>query len=122
MNAESLWPRGADLSLVGGGCEYARLHAVLTSEFERITTHVRLVGAGAAGLGGGISIFQEDGTPLHERGPAPPRAGGGGRRPGVPLGGEWTLAAFCDHVATLELWPQAPEWEGALRYRTWAFE
>src|SRR3954471_11132072 len=110
MNAESLWPRVADLSLVVEGCEYDRLHAVLTSEFERITTHVRLVGAGADGLGEDISIFQEDGTSLHER------------RPALPLAGEWTLAAFCDHVATLELWPQAPEWEGALRYRTWAFE
>jgi hypothetical protein len=32
-------------------CEYERLHAVVAYEFERITTHVRLVGAGTDGLG-----------------------------------------------------------------------
>jgi L-alanine-DL-glutamate epimerase-like enolase superfamily enzyme len=110
MNAESLWPRVSDLPLVVEGCEYDRLHATLSAEFERITTHVRLTGAGADGLGEDISIFREDGTSLHER------------RPALPLAGEWTLASFCDHVATLELWPQPPEWEGALRYRRWAFE
>ena len=32
------------------------------------------------------------------------------------------MAGFCDHVATLELWPEPPEWDGLLRCRTWAFE
>jgi hypothetical protein len=32
------------------------------------------------------------------------------------------LAGFCEHLATLELWPEPPEWEGALRFRNWAFE
>src|SRR3954464_9404815 len=110
MNGESLWPRGADLPLVVERCEYDRLQAVLSAEFERITTHVRLVRAGTDRLGEGISIFREGGPPLHER------------RPALPLAGEWTLASFCAHVAALELWPQPPEWEGALRYRRWAFE
>ena len=38
---------------------------------------------------------REDGTALHET------------RPALPLAGEWTLAGFCDHLATLELWPRA---------------
>jgi hypothetical protein len=84
MNGESLWPRLAELSLVIEGCEYDRLHAVLADEFERITTHVRLVGAGADGLGEDISVFKEDGTTLHETQPA------------LPLEGEWTLAGFCE--------------------------
>jgi hypothetical protein len=46
--------------------EYERLHAVVAYEFERITTHVRLVGAGVDGLGEDISVFREDGTALHE--------------------------------------------------------
>jgi hypothetical protein len=50
MNGESLWPRLAGLPLVIEACEYERLHAVLAYEFERITTHVRLVGAGRGGL------------------------------------------------------------------------
>ena len=110
MKGESLWPRLAGLSLVIEACEYERLHAVLAYEFERITTHVRLVGAGADGLGEDVSVFREDGTALHETWPS------------LPLEGEWTLDGFCDHLATLELWPEPPEWDVALRFRNWAFE
>jgi hypothetical protein len=110
MKGESLWPRLAGLPLVIEACEYDRLHAVLAYEFERITTHVRLVGAGADGLGEDVSVFREDGTALHET------------RPPLPLEGEWTLAGFCDHLATLQLWPEPPEWDVALRFRNWAFE
>jgi hypothetical protein len=55
-------------------------------------------------------MLREDGGALHET------------RPALPLEGEWTLAGFCDRLATLELWPEPPEWEGALRFRRWAFE
>ena len=110
MNGESLWPRLADLPLVVESCEYDRLHAVLTSEFTRVTTQVRLIGAGADGLGEDISLEEEDGTSLHE---APPTLG---------LEGEWTLASFSDHLATLDLFVKPPEWEAASRYRRWAFE
>src|SRR3954462_3476486 len=108
MSGESLWPRLAGLPLVIEACAYERLDAVLAHEFERITTHVRLRCGGADGLGEDVSVFREDGTALHET------------RPALPLEGEWTLAGFCDHVATLELWPEPPEWEGALRFRNWA--
>ena len=110
LGGESLWPRLAGLTLVIEACEYERLHAVLAHEFERITTHVRLVGAGACGLGEDVSVFREDGTALHEA------------RPVLPLDGEWTLSGFCEHLATLELWPEPPEYDGALRFRQWAFE
>jgi hypothetical protein len=106
----SLWPRLAGLPLVIEASEYERLHAVLAYEFERVTTHVRLVGAGTDGLGEDVSPFREDGTTLHET------------RPSLPLEGEWTLASFCEHLETLELWPEPPEWDGALRFRRWAFE
>ena len=110
IDGESLWPRLAALPLVVEACEYDRLHAVLAYEFERVTTHVRLVGAGAEGLGEDVSVFREDGTTLHET------------RPSLALEGEWTLAGFCAHLATLELWPAPPEWDVALRLRNWAFE
>src|SRR2546421_10639984 len=110
MNGESLWPRLAELPLVIEACEYECLHAVLAHEFERITTHVRLIGEGTDGLGEDVSIFREDGTALHET------------RPSLPLEGEWTLAGFCDHLATVKPWPEPPEWEGAVRFRNWAFE
>jgi L-alanine-DL-glutamate epimerase-like enolase superfamily enzyme len=107
---ESLWPRVAGLPLVIEDCEYERLSSVLTNDFERITTHVRLAGAGVLGLGEDVSVHREDGTALHET------------RPALPLEGEWTLAGFCEHLATLKLWPEPPEWEVALRFRRWAFE
>jgi hypothetical protein len=44
-----LWPKLAELPLVVEACEYDRLYAILTQESERITTHVRLIGAGAEG-------------------------------------------------------------------------
>ena len=110
ISDDSLWPRLAELPLVVEACEYDRLHGTLSQEFERVTTHVRLVGAGADGLGEDISPFREDGTTLHET------------RPALPLEGRWTLAGFCDHLATLELFTQPPEWAGAVRYRNWAFE
>jgi hypothetical protein len=109
-SGESLWPRLAGLPLVVEACDYDRLHAVLAFEFERITTHVRLAGAGVDGLGEDVSVFREDGTALHET------------RPSLRLEGEWTLAGFCDHVATLELWPEPPEWDVAPRMRNWALE
>jgi L-alanine-DL-glutamate epimerase-like enolase superfamily enzyme len=109
-HVESLWPQLADLPLIVESCEYERLHAVFPDEFERVTTHVRLAGGGADGLGEDISVHTEDGSSLHETQPA------------HPLAGEWTLAGFCDHLATLELWPEPPEWDMALRWRNWAFE
>jgi hypothetical protein len=107
---ESLWPRVADLPLVIQACEYERLHAVLAYEFERVTSHVRLVGGGVDGLGEDVSVFREDGTTLHET------------RPALPLEGEWTLAGFCDHLATLGLWADPPERDVARHFRRWAFE
>ena len=105
-----LWSKLAELPLVVEACEYERLHAVLAHESERITTRVRLIGAGADGLGEDVSVHREDSNSLHEA------------RPALPLAGEWTLAGFCDHIATLELWPEPPEWDGLLCCRTWAFE
>ena len=55
-------------------------------------------------------MFKEDGSSLHEA------------RPALPLAGEWALAGFCEHLATLELWPTPPEWAAARSYRNWAFE
>ena len=110
IQGESLWPRLADLPLVVESCEYDGLHAVLANEFNRVTTHVRLIGAGADGLGEDVSLMEEDGTSLHEA------------RPALGLEGEWTLASFSDHLATLDLFVKPPEWEGAPRFRRWAFE
>jgi hypothetical protein len=107
---DSLWPRLAGLPLVVEACEYERLSATFSAEVERVTTHVRLIGAGSDGLGEDVSVASEDGSTLHER------------RPALALEGEWTLAGFCDRLATLQLWSQPPEWDIFVRCRNWAFE
>lgn len=109
-NTESLWPRLAELPLVIESYAYERLSAVLTHDFQRVTTHVRLIGGGVDGLGEDISIHVEDGGSLHET------------QLVVPLAGEWTLAGFCEHVSSLDLFPTPPEWEPARLWRNWAFE
>ena len=108
--SESLWPRLAGLPLLVEGCEFERLGDILAFDFERVTTHVRLLGGGEEGLGEDVSVFREDGTALHET------------RPSLPLAGDWTLEGFCEHLATLPLWPEPPEWEIAYGFRRWAFE
>ena len=50
------------LPLVVEACEFDRLHTVLAYDFERVTTQVRLVGAGADGLGEDVAVSAEDGT------------------------------------------------------------
>src|SRR3979411_2486477 len=87
MNGGSLWSRLAGLALIVEGCEYDRLHAVLAHEFQRVTTHVRLVGAGAYGLGEDVSVHVEDGTSLHET------------QPTLPLAGAWTPRRFRARLA-----------------------
>jgi hypothetical protein len=109
-SSPTLWPRLADLPLVVESCEYEGLQRVLAHEFNRVTTHVRLIGAGADGLGEDVSPREEDGTSLHEA------------RPALGLEGEWTLAGFSDHLAALDLFVTPPEWDLAPRFRRWAFE
>ena len=92
------------------GCTFERLHSVQAHGFQRVTTHVRLIGGGTDGLGEDVSTHIENGTSLHET------------RPDLPLRGAWTIASFCDHVEALDLWPEPPEWDTARNFRSWAFE
>jgi len=56
MHGESLWPRLAELSARRRGVRVRPPGDVLAFEFDRITTHVQLVGAGADGLGEDVSV------------------------------------------------------------------
>jgi hypothetical protein len=103
------WPLLADLPLRVERCELERLAADPAWGVDRVTTQVRLVGADADGLGEDVSAESEQDA-LHVTGPA------------LPLAGTWTLASFCDHLATLEQWAAPPAWEAARRYRNWAYE
>jgi hypothetical protein len=105
---ESLWKRIADLPLVVESHALERLEAPAPA--ERVTTHVRLRGRGADGLGEDVHPFADAHEALAAAAPA------------LPLEGEWTLATFVDHLAGVDLRPEPPQWDMARRWRTWAFE
>jgi L-alanine-DL-glutamate epimerase-like enolase superfamily enzyme len=82
----------------------------ISSDFTRRSTVIRLRGAGREGVGEDVSYDPEVHEALQAAGPV------------QPLAGDWTLASFCDHLETLDLWPQPPRWDAFRHYRVWAYE
>ncbi|HVW19561.1 MAG TPA: hypothetical protein VHB30_15065 [Solirubrobacteraceae bacterium] len=106
----ALWDRIAGLELTVGDYGLERLQRDVSSAFTRVSTVVRLRGAGAEGAGEDVVYQASD----HE---AQLAAG-----PVLPLAGSWTIESFCDHVEALDLFPAPPEMPASLRYRVWAYE
>ena len=100
----------ADLPLTIEDHGLERLDHVVSAEFTRVTTIVRLQGRGEEGLGEDVTYSGED----HER-----FAGPGAE---LPLEGAWTIGSFSDHLDGLELWPEPPGMDAFRDYRRWAFE
>ena len=107
---ESAWDRLSALPLHVESYEFERRAATFAYGFERVTTLIRLRGDGAEGLGEDVSPFEGEDDTLHVAAPE------------LPLTGQWTLESFCDHLKELELWPEPPHWDAAVRWRNWAFE
>jgi hypothetical protein len=104
------WSRLSALPLTVESCEYERLERRMVHDFVRVTTKIRLRGAGAEGVSEDVSPFRDDAVTLH------------GARPRLALAGEWTLGSFCERLAEVDQWPVAPEWEPMRRWRNWGFE
>jgi hypothetical protein len=106
------WPTLAELPLRIEFYALDRLSQAFAYGHERVTTRVRLQGAGEEGLGEDVSVMpgDEGGNTLHAMGPT------------LPLAGEWTLGEFCEHLAGVEQWSEEPQWEPMRRWRNWAFE
>ncbi len=102
--------RLADLPLAIEGYALERLQRDVSSAFTRVSTVIRMHGAGHEGIGEDVTYEAEDHDALQAAGPA------------LPLAGEWTLGSFCDHVEALELWPAPPAREASRLYRVWAYE
>ena len=103
-----IWDRIASLPLVIDGYALERLDA---AGYDRTTTQFRLSGAGEEGVGEDVGLFDEGVEALHAAGPY------------LELAGDWTLASFCAHLATVDQWRTGPpEWEMARAWRNWAFE
>jgi hypothetical protein len=105
----STFDRLAGLPLVVEDYALERLEQPISSEFTRVTTHVRVRGGGEEGIGEDVTYSGED----HDRMHAAERH---------PLEGEWTIASFSEHLEGLELFPEPPEMPAFLDYRRWAFE
>ena len=106
----SPWAPLSALPVVVESYEFERRSATLANQFERVTTVIHLHGAGAEGLGEDVSPFESEDDTLHVL------------APDLPLVGEWTLGALCRRLAELDLWPVAPRYDMARRWRRWAFE
>jgi hypothetical protein len=102
--------RLADLPLAVEGYTLERLERDVSSAFTRVSTVIRMHGAGQEGAGEDVTYDAEDHEILQAAGPV------------LPLAGEWTLGSFCEHVESLELWPKPPVREQSLLYRVWAYE
>jgi hypothetical protein len=106
-----LWERLAKVPLVVEGYALERLDGESLYGFERVTTQFRLSGDGEEGVGEDVGLYDESAAAMHAAGPY------------LDLAGEWTLAGFYEHLATVDQWqPGPPEWEMARAWRNWAFE
>ena len=111
----STWERLAGLAVEIEDYSLEPLSALVSSDFERASTVIRLRGAGAEGLGEDVTYDAVD----HEILQADFRAPDGGP---LPLRGRFTIASFAKRVAELDLFPQPPQREVSRRYRVWAYE
>jgi L-alanine-DL-glutamate epimerase-like enolase superfamily enzyme len=106
----STWERVAGLPLDVDGYALEPLQALVSSEFDRKSTVLRISGGGHEGLGEDVTYDAVDHEILQAAGP------------NLPLGGSWTIGSFSEHLATLDLFPQEPQREVSRRYRVWAYE
>jgi len=108
----SPWSRLSTLPVVVEECAFERLSARQSHARERVTTRIRLLGAGAQGISEDVSPYEDEADTLHVAAPA------------LPLAGEWTLGSLCERLAELgdAQWPVPPRWEMARWWRTWGFQ
>jgi L-alanine-DL-glutamate epimerase-like enolase superfamily enzyme len=106
----STFDRLADLPLEVEGYELDGLRAEVSSGFERLTTVVRLRGAGAEGIGEDVVYSADDQRALQAAGPV------------HALAGRYALGEFCGLIDGLDLFPREPEHGDVSRlYRRWTF-
>jgi hypothetical protein len=105
------WDRLADLTVEISDYTLERLEQDVSSDFTRVTTVIRLRGAGEEGIGEDVVYDAEDHDAAQEQGPV------------LPLAGHWTLASLSAHLKTnVELFPRTPVREVSALYRQYAYE
>ena len=102
--------RVADLPLRIERYGLERFEMPVSSAFTRVSTLIRLEGAGHDGLGEDVTYDAEDHDLFLREGTA------------LPLAGEHTLASFSGTLDRIELFPKEPGMAAARFYRRWAVE
>jgi hypothetical protein len=100
----------SELTLELESFELDRLEHVVSPEFTRVTTVVRLRGAGEQGVGEDVTYGVEEQDALQAEGHE------------LPLAGSHTLDSFSQLAGRLELFPKEPGMAAFYDYRRWAFE
>jgi len=104
------WERVAGLPLQVDAYELEPLSALVSSEFERKSTVVRLNGGGHEGAGEDVTYDAVDHEILQAAGAQ------------LALAGSWTIGSFSERLASMDLFPRQPQREVSRRYRVWAYE
>jgi hypothetical protein len=107
---ESLWKRLADLPLQVESFALERLELAVSPEFTRVTTVIRLLGAGEEGLGEDVTYSASNQDAFQREGPR------------LPLAGSHTLDSFSGLLDALELFPEGPDLPAFRDYRRWGLE
>jgi hypothetical protein len=107
----STYDRIADLPLTIEGYALDGLSRTVSSGFERVSTIIRLRGAGEEGLGEDVTYEADEHHKAWDRGPE------------LALAGEYTFGSFSAHLDALDLFPAgAPGWPVFRNYRRWGYE
>ncbi|HXW58931.1 MAG TPA: hypothetical protein VEJ23_05580 [Solirubrobacteraceae bacterium] len=106
----STWELLAGLPVEIESYELEGMRALVSSEFERKTTIVRLRGRGEEGLGEDVTYDAVDHEIMQAAGPV------------LPLAGSHTLASLAERLSQLSLFERPPQRDVSVRYRTWAYE
>jgi hypothetical protein len=103
-----------DLPVAVESCAFERRERATSSGFDRVTTVVRLSGAGETGSGEDVTYTTEAHDAL---GAADALQG-----EDTPLAGEYTVDSFSTALDAADLWPEPPGEERFRHYRRWGFE
>ncbi|HEU0250964.1 MAG TPA: hypothetical protein VFR48_09595 [Solirubrobacteraceae bacterium] len=108
--ATRTWDLVAELPVQIDSYELEGLQALVSSDFERKSTVIRLHGDQHEGRGEDVTYDAVDHDILQAAGAT------------LPLSGKWTIRSFSEHLAALDLFASEPQREVSRRYRVWAFE
>jgi L-alanine-DL-glutamate epimerase-like enolase superfamily enzyme len=106
----STYRRLAELPLEVEEYELEGLELKLSEEFVRLTTLVKLSGAGHTGIGEDVTYDGLDHVAFRAEAAA------------LDLAGSYTLDSFSRRLEEVELWPAPPVRETSINFRRWAFE